>query len=226
MTCKNNLHHTFSNATLSRLAADSSIQEPGSWQLDRALRHAASPAQQCSAPPVGETRVPPSPASLGRAGQQSVSALRAVRLEHQTARKKPRKNVSSSRSRRASPSFLPSHLSPLNPPSPSTCSTLAAAAPRRRPSAPQRYGNVAKAAPHFFNPSIICEKYNTTSDESNPSSRFFLQLHVTPSVRLPGVAQQRRALSIHEYLSADLLRKVITSPRSHALMASSRAASG
>ncbi|PTB71607.1 hypothetical protein M440DRAFT_1343721 [Trichoderma longibrachiatum ATCC 18648] len=29
----------------------------------------------------------------------------------------------------------------------------------------------------------------------------------TPSVRLPGAAQQRRALSIHEYLSADLLRK-------------------
>ncbi|KAK4076508.1 succinate-CoA ligase [Trichoderma sp. SZMC 28011] len=31
--------------------------------------------------------------------------------------------------------------------------------------------------------------------------------NATPSVRLPGIAQQRRALSIHEYLSADLLRK-------------------
>lgn len=33
---------------------------------------------------------------------------------------------------------------------------------------------------------------------------------VTPnlSLRLPGLAQQRRALSIHEYLSADLLSKV------------------
>jgi succinyl-CoA synthetase beta subunit len=30
---------------------------------------------------------------------------------------------------------------------------------------------------------------------------------VSPSVRLPGIAQQRRALSIHEYLSADLLHK-------------------
>jgi succinyl-CoA synthetase beta subunit len=30
---------------------------------------------------------------------------------------------------------------------------------------------------------------------------------VAPSVRLPGMAQQRRALSIHEYLSHDLLRK-------------------
>jgi succinyl-CoA synthetase beta subunit len=29
----------------------------------------------------------------------------------------------------------------------------------------------------------------------------------SPSIRLPGMAQQRRALSIHEYLSADLLRK-------------------
>ncbi|KAH8907050.1 succinate-CoA ligase [Coniochaeta sp. PMI_546] len=30
---------------------------------------------------------------------------------------------------------------------------------------------------------------------------------VSPIIRVPGIAQQRRALSIHEYLSADLLRK-------------------
>lgn len=34
------------------------------------------------------------------------------------------------------------------------------------------------------------------------------QLQASPIVRLPGATQQRRALSIHEYLSADLLRKV------------------
>ncbi|KAK9445933.1 putative succinyl-CoA ligase [Metarhizium anisopliae] len=33
------------------------------------------------------------------------------------------------------------------------------------------------------------------------------KLQVAPAVRFPGVAQQRRALSIHEYLSADLLRQ-------------------
>jgi len=33
------------------------------------------------------------------------------------------------------------------------------------------------------------------------------KVHLAPPVRLPGVAQQRRALSIHEYLSADLLRQ-------------------
>ena len=31
---------------------------------------------------------------------------------------------------------------------------------------------------------------------------------VAPSARLPGIAQQRRALSIHEYISADLLNQV------------------
>jgi len=40
------------------------------------------------------------------------------------------------------------------------------------------------------------------------SSRLALNASkVAPSVRLPGVAQQKRALSIHEYLSADLLRQ-------------------
>lgn len=137
-------------------------QRPRNPAVDRALRHAASPAQRYSVPPVGETRVPPSPASLGRASQESLSALRAVRLEHQTAQKK---NLQKTSSRVdpdvASPSFLSSHLSPLNLAAASSfasqCSTLAAVARRRRPSAPQRYGNVAKAAPHFFNPSIICK---------------------------------------------------------------------
>lgn len=38
---------------------------------------------------------------------------------------------------------------------------------------------------------------------------------VTPSVRFPGFAQQKRNLSIHEYLSADLLRQVcsLSKPR-------------
>jgi succinyl-CoA synthetase beta subunit len=35
----------------------------------------------------------------------------------------------------------------------------------------------------------------------------FAAPRVSPSIRIPGIAQQRRALSIHEYLSADLLRK-------------------
>lgn len=164
--------------------------------------------------------------SLGRASQEAVSALRAVRLEHQTAQKKPPKNVSSSRLRRSAPSFFSLHLSPLN---------LAAASPfyHHVQHWPQPRGGVGpqrrkgtqtsqKLLPIFSTPRWM-QKYNVRG--SNPSS-CFLQLHVTPSVRLPGIAQQRRALSIHEYLSADLLRKVITSPCSHALMASSRAASG
>lgn len=38
-----------------------------------------------------------------------------------------------------------------------------------------------------------------------------MQLQVSPIVRFPGFAQQKRNLSIHEYLSADLLRQVCPS---------------
>ncbi|KAL7932354.1 succinate-CoA ligase [Trichoderma chlorosporum] len=49
--------------------------------------------------------------------------------------------------------------------------------------------------------------FNIGRSRAAASALSAAKLHATPSVRLPGIAQQRRALSIHEYLSADLLRK-------------------
>ncbi len=44
------------------------------------------------------------------------------------------------------------------------------------------------------------------------------KLQIPSSSRLPGIAQQKRALSIHEYLSADLLRSVSSFPSSRATL--------